>query len=211
MSEKTANTPPRHSPNPMRVSKDDFFSLRIPSGRVALLLTRWLLTKFYRSGRRYSDEEKATCYLIGEYWNSYRNKGFFLKRELEILNLRLLLGLSLKSGKLERHEEKQEDLVLQQKVLFNPRAFLSLPREFARGFLLRVNLRLRKPHPELRRIGVGYRDKGTARFTDKDGSPRWEDVAVSPENRVRRLEPKRWWEVTEFLIPESSRPDWLSS
>lgn len=199
MEEKTGRTQPRYSPNTMLVSKDDSFSLKIPSGKAALLLTRWLLTKFYRSGRRYSDEDKAISYLVAEYWNSYRNKGFYQKSETELLKLRLLMRLSLKPGKLERHEKIQENLVLHQNVLLNPRAFLSLPESFARRFLSRKNSRLNRPHPELRRIGVGYRDKGTARDSSIDGSPRWEDVAVTPESRYRTLETKCWWEVTEFL------------
>ena len=199
MEEKTSRTPPRYSPNTMLVSGEDTFSLRIPSGKAALLLTRWLLTKFYRSGRKYCDEDKAICYLVAEYWNSYRNKGFYSKYELELLKLRLLFKLSLKPGKLEAAEKNQEILVLNQKCLLNPRAFLSLPESFARRFLSRKNRRLKRPHPELRRIGVGYRDKGAARFSSIDGSPRWEDVAVSLTSRMVILESKRWWEVTEFL------------
>lgn len=202
MVEKTGRTPPRHSPKTMLVSKDDTFSLKVPSGKVALLLTRWLLTKFYRSGRKYSDEEKAICYLVAEYWNSYRNEGFYQKNQLELLKLRQLMRFSLKPGKLGRHEEVQEKLILQQTVLFTPRAFLSLPGDFGRGFLLRKNRKLARPHPELRRIGVGYRDKGTARDSAIDGSPRWEDIAVSPSSRYGSLEGKSWWEVSEFLIPE---------
>jgi len=200
MTEIEANTPPRYSPNTMLVSKDDFLSLRITSGRVALLLTRWLLTKFYRSGKKYSSEELAICYLLDAYWNSYRNKGFFLKNERQFLKLRLLMRYSCVSRELEQHEKRQEKLVLSQNVLFSPRAFLSLPEDFAMRFLKRNNLRLRSPHPEQRRIGVGYRDKGTASRPSYDGSPRWKEVAVSKENRREKLVPICWWEVQRFLI-----------
>jgi hypothetical protein len=184
----------------MLVSKWDSFSLKIPSGKAALLLTRWLLTKFYRLGKKYSDEDKAICYLIAEYWNSYRNERFYLNNELELLKLSVLMRFSLRPGKLEPHEKNQEILILRQRTLFTPRAFLSLPKVFTERFLSRKNRRLNKTHPELRRIGVGYRDKGTARESSKDGSPRWEDVAVSPQTRFfNDLESKRWWEVSEFL------------
>ena len=202
MEEKSGRTPPRYSPNTMLVSKMESFSLKIPSGKVALLLTRWLLTKFYRSGKRYSDENKAICFLIAEYWNSYRNEKFYQKNGVELLKLATLMRYSLKPGKLERHEKNQIILILRQRPLFNPRAFLSLPESFARRFLSRKNRRLDKPSPELRRIGVGYRDKGTARQPSKDGSPRWEEVAVSPRIRYNTiLEPKNWWEVHKFLDP----------
>jgi hypothetical protein len=200
MKDNEANDPPRYSPKTMRVSKDDYFSLRIPSGRVALQLTRWLLTKFYRSGRKYSTEELAICYLLDAYWNSYRNKAFFLKNETQFLKLRLLMRYSCIPRELEKHEKVQEKLVLSQTVLYSPRAFLSLPEEFAVRFLSRTNLKHRSPHPELRRIGVGYRDKGTASVPSYDGSPRWKEVAVSKENRREKLVPISWWEVQRFLI-----------
>lgn len=200
MERKSGRYPPRYSPNTMLVSKDDGFSLRIPSGKVALLLTRWLLTKFYSQGKKYSEEEIAICYLLSEFWSSYRNKGFLMKNETELLKLRTLFRLSLNSGNLERHEKEQEKLVLSQNVLFNPRAFLSLPQDFAISFLKRINRRLKRHHPELRRIGVGYRDKGTARIPSIDGSPRWEELAVALQPRIEPLESKYWWEVTEFLI-----------
>jgi hypothetical protein len=64
---------------------------------------------------------------------------------------------------------------------------------------------------ESRRIGVGYRDKGASRDTSKDGSPRWEDVYGAIPDQDLELETELWWEVTEFLIPESSRSSWKFS
>lgn len=211
MEEKTGSTPPRHPPNPMLVSKFDTFHLRIKSGKVALLLTRWLLTKFYRSGRKYSEEERSTCFLLDEFWNSYRNKGFYRKNEERYLNLLHLMRLSLKPGELENFEKRKEEILLQSNHLLNPRAFLSLPSFFVRRFLFRKNRRMKKLIIESRRIGVGYRDKGASRDTSKDGSPRWEDVYGAIPDQELELETELWWEVTEFLIPESSRSSWKFS
>lgn len=202
MTEKMGITPPRHSPKTMLVGKDDYFRLKIDSGKQALLLLRWLLTKFYRSGRKYSDEELAICYLLGQYIDSYSNQGFIKKHYFELLKLRVLFQMSLKTRALYRWEEKQVELVLSQHVLMSPRAFLSLPANFANGFLRRVNLRLKQPHPPLRRIGVGYRDKGHAHFSAIDGSPRWEEVALVMERKQETVYRPHRVKVPDFLIPE---------
>lgn len=206
MESKMGRTPPRYLPNPMQVSRDRTFKLRISSGLEGLKLTKWLLTKFYRSGKQFTEEEYCIAHLLSEYWNSYRNKGFFRKHDLEFLKLRALMRLALKPGKLEPCEVHSEKLILSQSVLFSPRAFLSLPPSFASSFLKSDNRLLRKPSPEPRRIGVGYRDKGTAQIPSSDGSPCWREVAVSQKMRSKDyFSSPEWWEVGSFLIPASPK------
>lgn len=200
MESKSGRTPPRYSPNPMQVSEDFTFGLRFPSGLTALRSLKWLMTKFYTSGKKYTDEEEVILHLIAEYWNSYRNKRFYQKHGTELLKLRLLSRFSLRPGKLEPHEEVQEKLVLSQRVLFSPRAFLSLPSKFPCRFLYRTNRRLKRKSPEPRRIGVGYRDKGTARVPSFDGNPSWGTVAVQPTRTENVSSGVSWWELNDFLV-----------
>lgn len=202
MNKKLSRYPPRQPPNTMRVSKYETFSLRIPNGLTALQITRWLLTKFYRSGRKYTEEESNICYLLSEYWNSYRNKGFFQKHQLELLKLRSLMRLSLVSRELTQPEKVSEKLILSQRCLYSPRAFLSLPSDYAQKFLSVRNRKLNARPPEPRRIGVGYRDKGTAQDESIDGSPSWATVASHPLYRNKFSDEVEWWQVTKFLLPQ---------
>jgi hypothetical protein len=45
--------------------------------------------------------------------------------------------------------------------------------------------------PPKRFIGIGYRDKGTARIPHLDGSPRWQEVASRASNLERRIHETR--------------------
>lgn len=45
-----------------------------------------------------------------------------------------------------------------------------------------------KKLPQQRYIGIGYRDKGTAKNPAEDGSPSWQEVAVSAENRRLKID-----------------------
>lgn len=194
------SNPPRYPPNTMHVSKEDTFYLTVKRPLEGLRLLRWLLTKFYSRKRKFEDGELEVLFLLSEYFLKLRNKGFFDKHGLEFLKLRRLAELTLKPT-LERHEEAQEQLLLQARVLMNPRVLRSLPKNYHRKFLSRENRRLKRPHPEQRRIGVGYRDKGSTSDPAQDGSPQWREVAVSTDvrNGVIRSEHKRWWESEVFF------------
>lgn len=206
MESKKGRTPPRYSPNPMQVDRHKTFRLKISSGLEGLKLTKWLLTKFYRSGKQFTEEENCIAHLLAEYWNSYRNKAFFQKHGLEFLKLRTLFRMAMTPGRLEPWEVYSEKLILSQFVLFSPRAFLSLPPSFASSFLKSDNRQLRRPCPPPSRIGVGYRDKGTALKPSKDGSPCWKEVAVSQKMRERDyFSASEWWESSEFLNPRSPK------
>jgi hypothetical protein len=90
------------------------------------------------------------------------------------------------------------------------------------GFLLTfaAQLPLRKI-PEGRRIGVGYRDKGSRRNLAEDGSPDWREVARNSQEEVirsvetltgiKRDDPTFNWEFvnnpTEFQVVRGSQQD----
>jgi hypothetical protein len=210
MPDKIGRTPPRYSPNTiLEVSEHKTFSLRIPTAKFALQILRWLLTKFYSRGRKYTETEHVIVYLLAEYLENYRDRRFLDTHKLLLLKLRLLTNLSLKPV-LKHYEKRQEEILLSQRILFSPRAFLSLPADFALKFLSVKDRRRKKDHAPLRRIGVGYRDKGAAKFPAIDGSPSWQEVASAPidpeltvydDIRLGRF--VHVWEVTKFLLPPS--------
>lgn len=184
---KLGRTPPRYPPNPMQVSEHKTFRLKIATASEALLYIRYLMTEFYANGRKWSTSlEENSFFLAGEYFTGYSNGGFYDKHELDFLKVRSLARIVYHrgQGELPAHEEAAEKLLLSQRVLLNPRAFLGLKRRFRGGFLRVTNRQLRGKCPEPRRIGVGYRDKGTAQNPPYDASPGWQEVAVSRLNRL---------------------------
>lgn len=199
--------PPRHPPNTtLKVTEYDTFHLRLKCASEGLRALRFLLTSFYSRGKNWEETELVALFEISEYFNSYRNKAFFDKHGVEFLKLRTLARLSVLNRELTSTERAQEKLVLAQQVLFNPRAFRSLKALSPNRLLGRLNRRLKRPHPEPRRVGVGYRDKGAATDTAIDGSPRWTDVAVSPQVRFGLLSKptEEWWALgTFFGLPSS--------
>jgi len=64
-------------------------------------------------------------------------------------------------------------------AFFGRRTFLNV-----RMVLRRINLKLKKRPRPPNRIGVGYRDHGTARDVAFDGSPSWQEVAAAHLNSV---------------------------
>lgn len=201
---KLGRTPPRYSPNPMQVSEHKTFRLKIGSAKEALLYIRYLMTTFYHNGKEWpSQQEEVSFILAGEYFTGYRNPAFYSKHELDFLKVQSLARVvrARSSGELPRHLEAAEALLLRQKVLLVPRVFRSLKQRFEGGFLHVSNRQLRRPCPEPRRIGVGYRDKGTAQNPPTDASPGWKEVAVSRLNRLPLggLCKIRWYTDVKFF------------
>lgn len=187
MVSKLGRTPPRYSPNPMQVNEHKTFRLKIKTPRDGLLLFRYLMTAFYHNGKKWTrPEDEASFYLVGMYFEELRNPGFYQKHELDFLKVSTLarVVLARSQGVLPPHLRAQENLILRQRVLLNPRAFRGLEHRFKGGFLHVENRQLKtRQCPEPRRIGVGYRDKGTAQNSATDASPGWKEVAVSSKNR----------------------------
>lgn len=202
MVSKLGRTPPRYSPNPMQVNEHKSFRLKIRNPSEGLLLFRYLMTKFYRCGQKWTcSQDEASFYLVGLYFEELRNPGFYSKHELDFLKVCSLarVVLARSQGELPEHLRQQEILLLRQRVLLNPRGFLGLELRFKGGFLRSTNRQLRRPCPEPRRIGVGYRDKGTAQNSATDASPGWQEVAVSRQNRNE----------IAFGLPSSSVVRWF--
>lgn len=202
MTEIEANTPPRYPPNPMLVSKDFSFYLKVKAPLEGLRVLRWVLTQFYKSGQKFDPEMKEVLFLLSEYFNGYRNESFYIAHGIEFLKLKTLARIAIKPT-LERNEVAVQRLLLSQGTLMSPRLLLSFPADYHRQFLATFNRSIKADHPEQRRIGVGYRDKGTASIPSNDGSPRWGEVAVSFQVRfgLIRSKPETWWRLERFFLP----------
>jgi hypothetical protein len=76
-----------------------------------------------------------------------------------------------------------------------------------KNVLRRVNLNLRKKTREKNRIGVGYRDHGTARDVAFDASPTWQEVAAahlksdSTDPKERTAYRTYLWKVSGRRVP----------
>jgi len=75
-------------------------------------------------------------------------------------------------------------------ILPNPEAFYGLmgQRDLRNSFRVQFKSSWIPPKRVERYIGVGYKDKGSRRFPELDGSPSWQDVARVFANREREQE-----------------------
>jgi hypothetical protein len=164
------------------VSKESSFGIKIRKASEALLLGRYLLTKFYRRKNGLTSTEEVLLYLLVDWYSSCRMK----KQDSQ--NVKLLALLRLMSLHFQfRDKEFPNWAKAQQKILFSqvslsPRAELGLGTSFIERFLKRTNRLLWKTPPPARYIGVGYRDKGAAKVLSYDGTPSWKDLAVRVSN-----------------------------
>jgi hypothetical protein len=75
-------------------------------------------------------------------------------------------------------------------ILPNPEAYFGLlgQRDLRNSFRVQFKSSWIPPKRVERYIGVGYKDKGSRRFPELDGSPSWQDVARVLANREREQE-----------------------
>ena len=79
---------------------------------------------------------------------------------------------------------KLESFIIPQRNLFQIKKHLN---ESYRILPTKLPGKSRRQLPPKRFIGVGYRDKGTRRDQAKDGSPSWQEVAMSLRISEKRL------------------------
>jgi hypothetical protein len=156
------------------------FRCRFSHANQAYLTLRFLLTKVFAREITLTDLEEILFYETVDYLNQYRNENFFSARQ-GWLTLKLLAEIKLSSPdwKSTKHLNAQVSILKKSGYLLSPRAFLSLETKIRPSvFLHRLNRTMRKKPPPERRMGVGYRDKGTARVYSSDGCPSWDEVAM---------------------------------
>jgi len=176
------------------VSQELFFRLQVKSPNQGLTALRFLLTKFYVRDQRLSKNEEALLYELVEYFNNLRNPSFFESQGIKWLTLQRLTSLLLKFRNVEypSYAKAQVSLLLRNNSLMSPRAFLGLAKNFEPlSFLKRLNRLTMKQSSTKKFIGVGYRDKGSARIESFDGNPSWQTIASCHNDKVsvRRSKP----------------------
>jgi len=163
------------------VSKEESFSIRITSPSQGFRILKFLMTKFYARGQRLDINEEIIINLVTDYFLNLRNKKFsnslHANDKLAVMQL-VKLFVSFRFREYPRWALAQIAILQKSKSLMSPRAFLSYKNQFSIPKLIkRRNRRLDSPPPPKTFIGVGYRDKGTAKVVSHDGSPSWSEVA----------------------------------
>jgi hypothetical protein len=103
---------------------------------------------------------------------------YFSSTELQSLFALSRHYATFRSSEYPRWALAQIAILKRNAGLLSPRAFLGMQKQFeVECFIKRDNRNLRPEPQPLRRIGVGYRDKGTAAIPHQDGTPRWQEVA----------------------------------
>lgn len=183
MMEKIGRNPPRCPPKTIfEVSKDLTFRLKLKNPNEGLTLLRYLCTKFYARGQTLLKDEEILWYLVLEYFRDLRNVPLG-QQYMKAIELQSLFALSRLWGTFRCSEyptwaKAQVNILRRNAGLLSPRAFLGVEKQFTVGrFIKRDNRNLGTDPQPPRRIGVGYRDKGTAAIPHQDGTPRWQEVA----------------------------------
>jgi hypothetical protein len=93
----------------------------------------------------------------------------------------------------EESRVKIREVLGDDPILPNPEAFFGLMgnRDLRTSFRIQFRSQWIPPKRVERYIGVGYKDKGTRRAPELDGSPSWQRVATVLSNRDREAEESR--------------------
>jgi hypothetical protein len=189
METNQSSTPALHppiAPSPLEVSKDHGFELRLREPTKVLFLIRYFLTKSVWRGEELQSWEEAALHLLWVQYEGCQDPYHIGKNVMQWLAAKQVFKI-WKENAVQTNWGQATLRLLHKNCSFflSPRAFLS--QEISSSEVLkRINRALyRKPRPP-RRIGVGYRDKGTARQRHHDGSPSWEDVVAGSPDEVRK-------------------------
>lgn len=162
------------------VSKDFTFRSKFKHANQAYSVLRFLLTKVFDRAVSLDDIENVLLYEAVDFLNQYRNDQFFRSKE-GWLTLKRLTEIYLSSPEFEKTTwlSNQVHILKSSGHLLSPRSYLGLESQMKpERFLVRLNRNLAQSPPPKRRIGVGYRDKGTAKIDFIDGCPSWQEVAA---------------------------------
>lgn len=151
-------------------------------------LQRFLLSKFLFEGRKIQEQD-IVCLFENQIWlesRCLRDSRFYKKFGREVFSLSNLL----KNQDAEEISEKSIIRVSKRLTLSCPeflvpkRNYEQWKSRFAGSFHLNpiLDKEIRDHYnpkvPPERRVGVGYRDKGSKRNLAKDGSPDWTEISL---------------------------------
>lgn len=181
--------PGSFDPTSLRVSKQYSFELRKVNPRECHRLIRMLLSKVAHEGRSaLAQDEEVLLVLLYERWSSIRDPAF-----LRALGERVISSFTYCyhwiRGTLKVPPQAQDgDLpfFVRTGILASAHAYYGWWTSFrVSDFLRTINRARLRAAPPKRFVGVGYRDAGQARNPAYDGSPSWQEVALS--NRTSHL------------------------
>lgn len=167
-----------------RASKEIFWELK-GNLRKQTLFWKYLLSKLVHEGfHSVVGEELHALYLLHDRLSTCTDRGWVEKNSNWFTNsIRLFNYFTLYLGQRENPRCEFDRVaknsffthgLMTPHAYFGSRTFLNV-----RNVLRKVNLALKKKPRPSNRIGVGYRDHGTARDVAFDGSPSWQEVAVA--------------------------------
>jgi hypothetical protein len=146
---------------------------------------KYLLSKLVHEGFASLEESEVyALYLLHDRLSTVKDRGWvgkyfnWFSRSVKLFNYFTLYLNQRESPKVLFDEVAKNSFF--SSGLFSACAYFGRRTFFnVMNVLRRKNLNLRKKSREPNRIGVGYRDHGTARNPALDGSPSWEEVATA--------------------------------
>jgi hypothetical protein len=219
--DRSSSGPLPESSDPKLVSleiflKKGFYQLKIKKGIKKKDLFRFLLAKmlYEREEGLHLDEFLVLWELYlqlmevnskdpsfsEKYGDFFRNSFIFFRELGSQKEFPIRIEDSGNLQYLERISQVLEPMLPTRSAYFGLKGQKDLKSGFSLVFQSEI---LSRKIPEGRRIGVGYRDKGSRRDLALDGSPDWREVALS-------LQEKRIQEVENFLgiLRESTNFNW---
>jgi len=184
------------------------YTVRLKAGTKKVPLLRFLLAKMVY-GREHEglsvDEYLVFMELLFDLLDS-KDPNIEKKWGKSLVGLTLLLPAmsELKEFPVVLDERSRKHLIgmfREDPILPNPEAFFGLlgNRDMRNSFRVQFNSSWIPPKRIERYIGVGYKDKGSRRFPEFDGSPSWQRVATVFANQEREQEEA----LTAYSLPEA--------
>jgi hypothetical protein len=160
-------------------------SVRISAKAKRVTLQRWLLARIVFDTEEFTLTDLC-CLFENQIWlekkvqtdPEFSSKFGSSLEELSVILKEINFRMEYSSRALVRFREKLKN---QEEFLLPKRNYLSLKPTMKGLFSLEPSSplgKLIKTIPPKARIGIGYRDKGSARDLAYDGSPRWQEVAA---------------------------------
>jgi hypothetical protein len=167
----------------MEVSLSIFWDLR-GTLRTQTHAWKFLLSKLvYEGGDSLSEQEEFVLWLLHDRLSTVRDRGWIEKNSVWFETTKRIFNY------FTLYTRSRDRMVWFNTVILNPFfsgslfsacAFFGRRTFFnVKDVLRRINLESRKTSRPPNRIGVGYRDHGTARDVAFDGSPSWQEVAIA--------------------------------
>lgn len=183
---------PRHS---LYLTKG--YTMKLRAGTKKVTLVRFLLAKmvYGKEGEGLSLEEFLVFHEIAFALLESKDPNLIGKWELSLSRISQLIPVmaEIKEFPVVLSAESRSHLVdffKDDPILPNPEAYFGLMgnRDLRNSFRIQFRSQWIPPKRVERYIGVGYKDKGTRRVPELDGSPSWQDVAREFANREREQE-----------------------